>query len=374
MVDLEESEDDRTARILTDIANTVLPGIIMEYDVPSRNTNNKLAILDMEVWMNSLTGNIVFQHYEKPTASHNIMHASSAQSISCRNSVHTQELLRRLLNSSPLLDWTTEVAPVLTTYMARMKHNDYPEKYRVDTLLRTLRIYDKMMKDDENGSRPLYRPKDWNIIARRKEKDLKKYEWSTRGGHIAPIFVPPTPNSELVNLLKKVAEDEAEAGINFKLIETGGMSMRRVLQVSNPMETKGCEEADCLPCKNGRGDGGNCRGCGINYEIECELCPDGEKGVYIGESSRNLYTRSKEHLSRHRTGALTSFMVKHQASAHQGEDASYKARVTASTKDCLTRQVREAVLIRRSRVPVLNGKTEWHQPALYRVQSEIERG
>ena len=69
-----------------------------------------------------------------------------------------------------------------------------------------------------------------------------------------------------------------------------------------------------------------------------------------------------------------SFMVKHQASAHQGEDASYKARVTASTKDCLTRQVREAVLIRRSRVPVLNGKTEWHQPALYRVQSEIERG
>ena len=119
-------------------------------------------------------------------------------------------------------------------------------------------------------------------------------------------FVPPTPNSELVNLLKKVAEDEAEAGINFKLIETGRMIMRRVLQVSNPMETKGCEEADCLPCKNGRGDEGNCRGCGINYEIECELCPDGEKGVYIGESSRNLYTKSKEYLSRHRTGALTS--------------------------------------------------------------------
>ena len=67
-------------------------------------------------------------------------------------------------------------------------------------------------------------------------------------------------------------------------------------------------------------------------------------------------------------------MAKHQTTAHQGQEASYKAKVTASTMDCLTRQVREAVLIRRSTVPVLNGKTEWHQPALFRIQSEIERG
>ena len=67
-------------------------------------------------------------------------------------------------------------------------------------------------------------------------------------------------------------------------------------------------------------------------------------------------------------------MVKHQEHAHEGEEADFKAKVTASTRDCLTRQVREAVLIRRSQVEVLNGKTEWHQPALFRVQSEIERG
>ena len=99
----------------------------------------------------------------------------------------------------------------------------------------------------------LYRPKDWNVVARRKQKELKKYDWSNKGGHIAPIFVPPTPNSELVTMLREVADKEAEAGINFKMIETGGMSMRRVLQVSNPMETKGCDESDCLPCKDGRG-------------------------------------------------------------------------------------------------------------------------
>ena len=91
----------------------------MEFDVPSRNDDNKMAILDMKVWLDE-DNNIMFQHFEKPTASKNIMHAMSAQSVSCRNSVHTQELLRRMLNSSLQLDWRTCVAPVLSEYMLRM--------------------------------------------------------------------------------------------------------------------------------------------------------------------------------------------------------------------------------------------------------------
>ena len=59
---------------------------------------------------------------------------------------------------------------------------------------------------------------------------------------------------------------------------------------------------------------------------------------------------------------------------HRGQEPKYKARVTASTRDCLSRQVREAVLIRRSDKKILNGKSEWHQPALFRVQQEIEQG
>ena len=152
-----------------------------------------------------------------------------------------------------MLDWKTCVAPVLSVYMLRMRKSGYPEKYRKDTFRRSLRIYDNMVEDDLSGARPLYRPKDWNIVARRKAKQKKKYEWSTRGGHVAPIFVPPTPNSELALSLKAIAETEAEAGINFKIIETGGLSIKSVLQRSNPLETAGCDSTDCLPCKYGRG-------------------------------------------------------------------------------------------------------------------------
>ena len=134
-----------------------MPGITMEFDTPSRNSDNKMPILDMKVWMDEESF-IVFQHYEKPTASNNILHARSAQSVSCRNSVHTQEILRRLLNSSPMLDWKTFVAPILSVYMLRMMKSGNPEKYRKDTLRRSLRIYDKMVEDDISGARPLYRP------------------------------------------------------------------------------------------------------------------------------------------------------------------------------------------------------------------------
>ena len=157
-------------------------------------------------------------------------------------------------------------------------------------------------------------------------------------------------------------------------LQTGGDPVKSRVQRSNPTETAGCDSQECLPCKSGRGVGGNCRGCGVNYELECQLCTDGQKSLYLGESARNLYTRGTEHLDNYRNRSNKSFMKKHQDSKHQGQEGNYTAKVTSRTRDCLTRQVMEAVQIRRCQVPVLNSKTEWHQPALYRIQNEIFRG
>ena len=54
---------------------------------------------------------------------------------------------------------------------------------------------------------------------------------------------------------RNIAEYEAEAGGNFKIVETGGLSMKSILQKSNPMKTVGREHPDCLPCKQGMGEG-----------------------------------------------------------------------------------------------------------------------
>ena len=66
------------------------------------------------------------------------------------------------------------------------------------------------------------------------------------------------------------------------------------------------------------------------------------------------------------------FMRKHMEEKHPGQEFKFKPRVTHVNKDCLTRQIREGVLIRHN-VNSLNSKSEWHLPAVFRVNNEIIR-
>ena len=108
--------------------------------------------------------------------------------------------------------------------------------------------------------------------------------------------------------------------------------------------------------------------------MECDQCPDGDKHLYIEESSRNFYTRAKEHLKNYEKRRPKLFMQKHQAKKHNGQPGNYTAKVVGSYQDCLSRHVMEGVKIRRCDKKILNGKTEWHQPPLWRVQSKLING
>ena len=118
-------------------------------------------------------------------------------------------------------------------------------------------------------------------------------------------------------MLRKVADEEATEGVKFKIVEVGGRMKKRLLQRSNPTAVPGCEEEDCIVCNPERGKGGDCRKNNINYEIECQLCPEGERPVYSGETSRNFYTRAKEHVNseRRKPGEEeeSSFICKHMS-------------------------------------------------------------
>ena len=373
--DHQKHGDERLAKILKDIANSVMPCVVMKADWPSRNEDDKMPILDMKVWTND-EGLLYYQHYEKEVSSKTVLHSQSAHSGSCKRSVHTQEVLRRMMNSSKRLDWKEETAPVVTEYMRRMKVAGYGERYRRDVLRHALNIFDKKWEDDRNGKRPIFRPKDWKREERRQEKKRKKHNWAKVGGHIAPIFVPTTPGGVLMKMMRKVAEEEARDGIKFKIMEVGGRTLKSELQRSNPTATPGCNKSDCLPCSGGRGGGGKCHKNNVNYVIECHLCPEGRRFVYWGETSRNLYTRCKEHvgnLNRDTSDEESQFMKTHMAEYHEGMESKFVAKVTHANKDSFTRQVREGVQIRRSKRPVMNTKSEWFQPPIYRIHNEVVR-
>ena len=99
--------------------------------------------------------------------------------------------------------------------------------------------------------------------------------------------------------------------------------------------------------------------------------------MYIGETARNLYTRAKEHMSSGgREGAEedgSAFARKHMEQCHQGLQDKFVAKVTRSNKDSFSRQIREGVLIRRCKREMMNSKSEWFQPPIYQIRSDIVR-
>ena len=82
----------------------------------------------------------------------------------------------------------------------------------------------------------------------------------------------------------------------------------------------------------------------------------------------------KDHESKLRRKDQNSFMYRHLMEKHDGEPVQFQMKVVKTFKDPLSRQVTEAVLIKNHRGELLNSRSEFHQPPLVRIRSEIIRG
>ena len=218
-----------------------------------------------------------------------------------------------------------------------------------------------------DGECPLNRPSGYRKKERRKEKQKKKRDWGTKGGFIAPIIVPATPNGELAKMLRSAAESEKESGIKFKIVEKGEMTLEKLFQSSNPTASGSCGKDDCIMDRDG---GSKCHKTNVLYEWVCKACPSS----YIGETSRNFYTRSLEHLKKASDRKDDSFINSHQSQAHNGAHPEYSVKVLKSFQDAFSRQVYEGVYIRRNPNQPLNTKLDYYQTSTYNMRREILHG
>ncbi|EYB86748.1 hypothetical protein Y032_0273g968 [Ancylostoma ceylanicum] len=84
--------------------------------------------------------------------------------------------------------------------------------------------------------------------------------------------------------------------------------------VRNRLYDKQCISEHCIVCPHGKE--GDCAKVGVIYQLECLDC----NALYIGETSRTLCVRVKEHLASKRRGSLVSPPGKHRSEAHGGKD------------------------------------------------------
>ena len=74
---------------------------------------------------------------------------------------------------------------------------------------------------------------------------------------------------------------------------------------------------------------------------------EGAPSLYVGESSRSIQERAKEHWGAARRKEEDSHMHKHQTLVHAREAPKFLFKLISSHRTPLSRQIREAVRIRR---------------------------
>ena len=117
-------------------------------------------------------------------------------------------------------------------------------------------------------------------------------------------------------------------------------------------------------------EGKFCYKSNVLYEWKCDECDSS----YVGETSRNFFSRSLEHIEKANKKSDESFIANHQRECHNGNEPNFKVKVLKSFQDPLSRQVSEGAYIRRNPHNSLNTKQDYYQTSTYRMRREILHG
>ena len=362
-------KDKFTAEILRKIANEIISMIQMEEDVCSNYPDKRLPILDLKVWIEKIEGNmnILHEFYKKPMATRSTLKATTAYPNSQVRAIMVEEVLRRLRNCHPEMSWS-ERGKHLTKFANEMKHSGHKEHFRQIVFEKAVCKFVHQLTDHLEGKKDIYRTRE-----RREQETMKKGGRNNRDSwykkkdsknknqsNIAPtsvLRVPFTNNSELKKRTQKSLETmKAPHGTKTLVIEGGGMKLRNLLVKPDPFAKDNCDREDCnlKNCKE------RCYQAHVNYNILCKNCETNNeetKYVYMGESSRGCYNRSKQHRDAYRNEQ--GFMWDHCISEHGGDHTiEFEMELIAQDSDPMRRIIRESVRIRNARRAAGSGEKD----------------
>ena len=129
--------------------------------------------------------------------------------------------------------------------------------------------YNRILEEDKNGNKPMYRIKQWRKDSRRLEKQRKKKSWL--GTYKDCMFVPPTPGGGLRKQLQAKEIEMRPGGWedwSIKIIEMAGKTLERVSVKNDPFSGNQCPDPKCLPAKNQKNQI-SCRTNNSGYIISC---------------------------------------------------------------------------------------------------------
>ena len=320
-------------------------------------------------------------------AANTVLHAKTALSEQTKFSSLTQEVVRRLLHTSRRLPNRSRME-CLEKFSQKMTNSDHRPNFIRKVLIAGITSYTTKVKNSLLPTRhPSYKPlhlgTNFNTMARwkkkvmarerwyknkettnddtqKKAKGMKKESFRKDGNDniqtTSVMFIPSRRGGLLTKMMRE-REQELPKITRFKvrMQESAGIQLARLFS-TNLAKGEHCGRDDCHPCE-GSDKISNCKQSSILYESRCKLCnpnlpssSHGEQnvkriGIYYGETSRTLYERSKEHTNDADIFTHGSHIIKHWMTSHADDQdrPEFIFRVLSSYKDCLSRQVEEAI-------------------------------
>ena len=130
--------DQRTAKIMLEIANSVSSFIQLTSDCPSLHPNGFMPLLDLQV--RSVENKIQFKFYKKEVSNPLVIMKNSAMPFKIKRAALSSEVLRRLRNTSRDLPWA-EKSEILTQFSNALRCSGWDAKHRHDFIMAGLTGY-----------------------------------------------------------------------------------------------------------------------------------------------------------------------------------------------------------------------------------------
>ena len=223
----------------------------------------------------------------------------------------------------------------------------------------------------------------WKFRIRRRgdiETKTKRSKKCTNPPTTTTMFVPSTQGGRLTQMLEEVEETlSLEVGWKPKIIEQSGLPLMNVFRSKMPIKA-GCPMS--LECKICDGDAIKCSVKGAVYQAVCLECEESRReedlGMnevrnspkYIGETSRPLRMRAREHYTKLNDLKTDSFMATHWVQEHGLSmiPPRFKFTVIKSFGDSFSRQISEALHIEKE--GTLNKRAEYGSNHLHRLVAD----
>ena len=305
------------AENILQVLNNSHPTIKFELELP--DNEQYLPILDVKIRITD-DGSISHKLYVKSANKGITLHYDSHHPSSVKRAMVKNELQRAIACSTP-----EHRSDSLARTINKLQLNGYPNSWLRPTPLKT------STRSTPYNHHNRYKPRPRPRFGPRKQVD----------DHFP--FTIPFISDEFNGRVKKLL---LKNHIPAHVVNAPQRTLQQFSAAPAHTACRPCTSKDC-PAKD------ICRRSNVVYLATCQLCDE----QYIGQTSRQLHVRAREHLRSAKQRSTTTALGDHYRQRHPNNTPSIGFKILRSSPDCLRLRILEAFEI-KSRQPELNRKRE----------------